>query len=333
MWYYLRTERLWEYMREKVCALALSPAIDKTIYVDDFALNGVNHALKTLEVPGAKGVNVAKNLARCGLDSVCFGFIGGKNGEFICSELQKDGVECDFVKVDYDARTNIKIVDLKNSTYTDVNLLGNSPTKENIEMLKIKTKELAKKCSVVALGGSLPPGVDASLYYELAKIAKAEGALVTIDSCKEPLKVAIKANPFAIKPNIDELEGTFGEKYNTTDEIINKAMSIYESGVSNVLISLGSEGAVAVCGGDVFRLYTLDVPVYNTVGAGDAFLSGFIYGIQKELGIVEALRHSASFSQAVVSSYAGDVTELSQFKKYIDSVRVESVYTKGGARV
>jgi len=214
-----------------------------------------------------------------------------------------------------------------------VNLLGNSPTKENIEMLKIKTKELAKKCSVVALGGSLPPGVDASLYYELAKIAKAEGALVTIDSCKEPLKVAIKANPFAIKPNIDELEGTFGEKYNTTDEIINKAMSIYESGVSNVLISLGSEGAVAVCGGDVFRLYTLDVPVYNTVGAGDAFLSGFIYGIQKELGIVEALRHSASFSQAVVSSYAGDVTELSQFKKYIDSVRVESVYTKGGARV
>jgi len=92
-------------------------------------------------------------------------------------------------------------------------------------------------------------------------------------------------------------------------------------------------GAEKPCGGDVFRLYTLDVPVYNTVGAGDAFLSGFIYGIQKELGIVEALRHSASFSQAVVSSYAGDVTELSQFKKYIDSVRVESVYTKGGARV
>lgn len=319
-------------MRNRVCALALSPAVDKTIYVENFRPDAVNHAMQSIQVPGAKGVNVAKNLARCGIDSTCFGFIGGKNGEYICSELEKDGVVCDFVGVDYDARTNIKIVDLKNATYTDVNLLGEAPTKENIEKLRLKTKELAKKCSFVSLGGSLPPGVDASIYYELTQIAKAEGALVTIDSCKEPLMLAIKAKPFVIKPNLDELEQTFGEKYNTIDEIINKAVSIYESGVENVLVSLGSEGAVAVCAGDVFRLYTLDVPVYNTVGAGDAFLSGFIYGMQKELGIVRALKHSASFSQAVVSSRAGDVAGLSQFEKYIDSVSVETVYTKGGAR-
>ena len=70
---------------------------------------------------------------------------------------------------------------------------------------------------------------------------------------------------------------------------------------------------------------------YETITKfGDAFLSGFIYGIQKNLGIIEALKHSVSFSQAVVSSYAGEVLDLSQFKKYIDSVKVESIYTKGG---
>lgn len=315
-------------MRNTICALTLNPAIDKTVYIDDFRLNAVNRVDDSCQIPGSKGVNIARIMAKCDVESVCFGFIGGKNGEYVLSELEKDGVKDGFVKVDYDIRTNIKIVDLKNSTYTDINFDGGTPSERNIEELKIRTRELAAKSSLIALGGSVPPGVDSSIYCELAVIAQSEGARVSVDCYNEPLLKALAAKPFIIKPNLEELETTFGEKYDTVDKIVDKAMKIYDGGVQNVLVSLGGDGAVAVCGGDVFRVYTRDLPVYNTVGAGDAFLSGFIYGWHKGLDTIECLKHSLSFSQVVVSSHADGARDLIQLTRYVDSAQIEELYTR-----
>lgn len=310
-------------MRNTICSLTLNPAIDKTIYVDDFKLNDVNRAEKSCTVAGSKGVNVARIIARCGLDSVCFGFIGGSGGEYVKSELEKAGVKNDFVKVDYDVRNNVKIVDLKSSTYTDVNFVGETPSEKQFQKLKEKTAVLARKSALIALGGSIPPGVDSAVYYELAQIAKNEGASVSVDCYGESLKKALRANPLVIKPNLFELETTYGEKYTTIDAVCDRAVKIYEGGCENVLVSLGGDGAIAVCGGDIFRLYTLKLPVYNTVGAGDAFLAGFIYGWHKGCDTITCLRHSLSFSQVVVSKHADEIHDLSSLTKYVSSAKVE----------
>ncbi len=317
-------------MRNTISSLTLNPAIDKTVYIDDFTLNEVNRVGESCQIPGSKGVNVARIMAQCGLRSVCSGFIGFPNGGYVIEGIRKDGVIDDFVCVDYDVRTNIKIVDLKNSTYTDINFAGGEPSRQNIDELREKTRKLARESALVALGGSLPPGVDSSIYHELALIAKSEGAYVSADCYNDPLLHVLKAKPFVIKPNLSELESTFGEKYATTDEIVARAMKIYEGGVENVLVSLGGDGAVCVCGGDVFRLYTEDLPVYNTVGAGDAFLGGFIYGWYKGLSTVDCLRHSISFSQAVVSSHADDVRDLAALTRYVGSARIEVLAEQGG---
>ncbi len=313
-------------MRKTICALSLGPAVDKTIYVDDFTVDAVNRAKQVISTPGSKGVNVARLLAKCGMGSVCFGFVGGENGKYITSELKKDGVKCDFILVSYDARTNIKLVDLKNGTYTDINLASGAPSDKDIEKLKIKTRELCKKSSLIVLGGSIGQGVDSSIYYELALIAKSEGALVAIDSVGEPLMASLKAKPFIIKPNIDELETTFGEKYDTTEKIIKKATELYNSGVENVLVSLGKRGAVAVCKGSAYKLGAIDTTVYNTVGAGDAFLSGFIYAHALGLDVVDCLKHSISFSTTVVSSSLAKAQTLENLTKYLDAACVEQIF-------
>lgn len=319
-------------IRNTICALTVNPAIDKTIYVDDFAVDEVNRPQGSCQIPGSKGVNIARIIAKTDINSVCFGFMGGVNGQWVLDELAADGVINEFVGVDYDVRTNIKLVDLKKSTYTDINFAGDNPSEENICELKKKTRELAKKSSLMAIGGSLPPDCDTMLYYELAMIAKEEGAEVSIDCYNEPLLYALRAKPLVIKPNLYELESTYGEKYNTAEKIIEKAMEIYKSGTENVIVSLGKEGALAVCGGDVFRLYTVDLPVYNTVGAGDALLSGFIYGWHKGFELVNCLKHGISFSQAIVSNRADSVKDIEALTKYVDVARVELLCEKGGAR-
>ena len=97
-------------MRSMVAGLSLSPAMDRTIYVNDFCLNEVNRAYDAAAVPGSKGVNVAKCLAATGLESVCFGFIGGPDRAVFISQLNKFGVRSDFLPIDYPIRNNIKVV-------------------------------------------------------------------------------------------------------------------------------------------------------------------------------------------------------------------------------
>lgn len=92
-------------------------------------------------------------------------------------------------------------------------------------------------------------------------------------------------------------------------------------------------GQLPVCGGDVFRLYTDDLPVYNTVGAGDAFLSGFLYGWQQGMDTIDCLKHCVSFSQAVVASRADEEKDLAQLTKYVPTARVMPIYTKSGAHI
>lgn len=310
------------FMAKGVCAVSISPAIDRSVYVDDFKLDNVNRVNEGFDSPGSKGVNVALNLAVCGLKSTCTGFIGGHGSNFITSALKNGNVICDFVPVDYDVRINYKIVDLKNKTYTDINYPCGVPSDESISVFKTKLKALAQQNEYVALSGNISP-VLSSLYSELCSIITSQGAKVTIDCSKHALFLAAKQKPYAIKPNLNELNEAFNLNCTTKDDIKNAALRLCESGIKNVLVSLDKDGAIAVCDKKAYFVSVCDVPVLNTVGAGDAFLSGFIYSKMSGFDDSLCLKYAASFAQANVSHRACDKKSFDDFKKYVSQIRVE----------
>ena len=312
-------------MAKGVCAVSISPAIDRTIYIDGFKTDEVNRVKSSFDLPGSKGVNVALNLAKCGVKSTCSGFIGGTGAEFIKAELEKEYVKCDFVLVNYDVRTNLKIVDLKEKTYTDINFSGGVPSEEEIDALKEKIEMLAGKNEFIALSGNVSSPMLYGLYSELIAIAKSKGAKVTVDCAGEALFLAAQNKPYAIKPNLKEFNDSFGFECKTKEEIKKAALKIWESGVENVLISMDKEGALAVCKGKAYFVYNKDIPVYNTVGAGDAFLSGFIYAKVNEFSDTEALKCAASFAHAAVSHKAEDEKDFSEYIKYVSEIVVEEI--------
>ena len=52
--------------------------------------------------------------------------------------------------------------------------------------------------------------------------------------------------------------------------------SIQELGVADVIMKQGSEGAIALCGDQLFHQAAVPVEVIDTVGAGDAFVAGYL---------------------------------------------------------
>jgi ribokinase len=59
---------------------------------------------------------------------------------------------------------------------------------------------------------------------------------------------------------------------------------------SNLIITLGEDGAVTVEGNDVVRVPAPNVKAIDTTGAGDAFVGAFAYGIGSGLTKMEALQ-------------------------------------------
>ncbi|QQZ62500.1 hypothetical protein JI735_07935 [Paenibacillus sonchi] len=65
----------------------------------------------------------------------------------------------------------------------------------------------------------------------------------------------------------------------------------------------GEKGSIAYDGQSFFREGILKVPVVNTVGAGDSFCAGFMYGVIQGRSIPDSLRIGAETAAAVVAKF------------------------------
>ena len=84
------------------------------------------------------------------------------------------------------------------------------------------------------------------------------------------LAEGLKAAPYLIKPNDDELSRLAGKKLETIEELTAEGQKLLESGIERVVISLGGRGALYLRKGSTIYAEGLKVPVGSTVGGGRA---------------------------------------------------------------
>jgi 6-phosphofructokinase 2 len=109
-----------------------------------------------------------------------------------------------------------------------------------------KLKELLNEEDLVA-SGSLPPGVPADFYAQLARVGKDRGAKVIVDTSGEALEKACREGVYMIKPNIGEFRKLAGKNIKEESQIKAEAQNMVEKGLFQVLIiSLGAAGALMV---------------------------------------------------------------------------------------
>ena len=120
------------------------------------------------------------------------------------------------------------------------------------------------------------------------------------------LAEGLKAAPYLIKPNDDELSRLAGKKLETLEELTAEGRRLLERGIERVVISLGGRGALYLRKGSTIYAEGLKVPVGSTVGAGDSVVAALAYaeanvmcsGTQAaEREAVEALLPKVRFSR------------------------------------
>jgi len=266
-----------------------NPSFDKTLHVDHLERGGVERVTKFTLEAGGKGINVARALARSGASAVAIlPATPTSAAEFVDALGDVDNMEVVAVDSGAPIRTNITIAE-SDGTTTKVNESGTALELEVTARLIEDSVERAAGSSWVAVCGSHPPGFDPQFFARLRE-ALPGSIPIAVDASGAALAAAVDAGVSLVKPNREELEVLLQTSLSTLGEVIDAAESVRAKGVGAVLVSLGADGAVLVDSTGATFGRTNGATVANTVGAGDAFLAGFLSaGATGQTGLREAL--------------------------------------------
>ena len=284
-----------------IYTVTLNPAVDKELVVPAIEMDTVLRSQEINVDYGGKGFNVSRMLHALGGSSVALGFAGGHNGELLRDGLESLGIDSDFVWVDGETRTNVSIVTAVPTHYIKVNEPGPVISLEARRALKEKVRTLVQTGDWWVLAGSLPPGVPPTIYADLIHDIQGTGAYVVLDTSGEALRWGYSAQPFLAKPNDVELQQLTGFPVDSPAEIARAAKAMQDSGIDNVVVSLGKDGAVLVDGQSLWQAASPIIEERNPIGAGDSMVGGLVYGLSEGLSVAEALRWGIACGAATAS--------------------------------
>lgn len=291
-----------------IYTLTLNPSLDYIVQLDELKLGDLNRSIfERIEV-GGKVINVSIALKHLGRISTPLGFVEGFTGDEIEKRVRAEGLIPDFVKLENgDSRINIK---LKSSEETEINACGPSIEEDDFNKLYVKLEHLVKG-DILIMSGSLYNGASETVYADIMKYLEGRGIRMIVDAKGTILKYVLTYKPYLIKPNLQELSALFDTEINT-DEVIDYARKLVDMGVENVLVSMGSDGAVLV-NQSSYVCKATSGQVLNSAGAGDAMLAAFIAskldgesdGIALKKAV--AMGSATAFSYGIASKEAADL--------------------------
>ena len=215
-----------------IYTVTLNPAIDYYISMNEFNEGELNSIENGYTLPGGKGINVSKVLKNFGVESTALGFAGGFTGDYIRKNLREYGITEELVELKENTRINIKMKTDKDES----EIAGHSPKISSEECEKfLDTMKKIKSEDILVLSGSVPKSLDSRIYERIIEMLP-EGVKVILDTRGEPFEFALKKGVFLTKPNNVELGEFFGEKYETTEEIIAAGEKLRKMGSKNVII-------------------------------------------------------------------------------------------------
>ncbi|HEV2294178.1 MAG TPA: 1-phosphofructokinase family hexose kinase [Tepidisphaeraceae bacterium] len=269
--------------------LGTTPAVQRIMTFAQLHVNGVNRAREAGQSASGKSLNVARVAHTLGEPVIATGFIGGDTGWFIRKDLDAAGIRHDFVEIEPPTRTCVTVIDQSAGTATEL-IEESKPVEPRAwDHLREKLESLLPIASVLVLSGTLTPGAPQDFYAQCIRLATAHRVRTIVDATGEPLRHALAAKPYLVKPNRGEIGKTLD--INTShDEGTREAMKrMIAEGAEWVVVTMGTDGVMFSDGKAFWRVSVPRVEVVSPIGSGDAFAAGLAVGLSRGQSVNEAV--------------------------------------------
>lgn len=309
----------------KILTITLNPALDLTVRVPHLEPGEINRSQTLLSHAAGKGLNVAQVLADLGHSLTVSGFLGEDNQQAFNALFARRGFADAFIRVPGETRSNIKLAE-DDGRVTDINGPGPHVNDLAQHALLDKLDHIAASHDAVVVAGSLPRGVSAQWLRELVLRLKALGCKVILDTSGEALKEGLRAGPWLVKPNAEELSEALGHPVSSVASQVAAATELQSLGISHVVISHGADGVNWFSRGtQPLQALPPKVRVASTVGAGDSLLAGMVHGLISGHSPEQTLRSATAIAAMAVTQIGFGISDALQLVTLESGVNVRAL--------
>ncbi len=256
--------------------------------------------------PGGVARNIAHNLANLGVRVALVSAVGNDApGDMAAEATQSAGVDLSMcLRCDAPTGSYVAVLDEKGELVSAVNDMR---ILKNLKSGYVKTFEAALKnakfivvdCNVWSdLLEYLALHYSEKLIVEPVSVAKSQKLLTLLN----------KHEVFIATPNRDQLKAL-----TDIDNVDSACQELHERGLQNLVVHLGSEGAVISSGKGIKQIPCASgQQVIDVTGAGDAAVAGLVYGLSHGYDIAKSARYGQAAASLVVSSASSTAVGLTE---------------------
>jgi 2-dehydro-3-deoxygluconokinase len=251
-----------------------------------------------LRIGGAES-NVAIGVARLGRPAVWMGRVGDDGvGRRVLRELRAEGVTVDAV-VDPEARTGLMLKETPTAGRTRVSYYraGSAGSRIGIDDLDYDAIETAGVLHVTGITLALSESAEQAVFAAIGA-AVAAGVPVSFDVNHRPalwgdrdpapLYRRVAERSAIVFAGADEAALLVGA--GSPEQV---AARIADLGPAQAIVKLGEDGCVASIDGETLSAPAEKITPLDTVGAGDAFVAGYLVALLDDLAPADRLRQGA----------------------------------------
>ena len=263
-----------------ILCVAANPSVDRLFTVERLVPGSIHRPAEFLQVPGGKGLNVARAAATLGGDVRAAALLGGHAGRWIAQELAAESVPLDAIWAAAETRSSLSVAGAPEGL-TEFYEHGLPVTAGEWAGFTELVEELARRASWMTLSGSLPVGAPADGYRRLAGLTR-----VAFDT----REAGLDGRPAIVKLNATE--AATATSVDTSDEAgaLTAAAALHDRTGGAAIVTRGEDGAVMVAPEGGRFAGRVDTRGSYPVGSGDAFLAGLVVALDAGAGWFEALR-------------------------------------------
>jgi 1-phosphofructokinase family hexose kinase len=316
-----------------IITVTLNAAIDKSLSVPSFRLGRRHRTVERRALAGGKGVNIARMLKTLGQPVIATGFQGGPTGTQIVAQLGEESILHDFVRIREESRTNTSVLDPTTGEQTEINEQGPTVEPEEVEQFREKLLYLARGAAIVVFAGSLPRGIDPDFYAQLVRAVHKLDVMTIVDTDGEALRLAVRAEPDVVSPNVVEAEELVGHEFNDDADRASAVREIVSLGARSAIMTMPDGCWAQMVSESGPRVYRVRVPLQEpvaTVGSGDACLAGYVAAHYRGSPPDECLRFGVACGAESTGRLGAGLLDVREVDRLLADVAASEVELPAG---
>ena len=296
---------------KKVVSLTINPAIDLNTSVDNVIAEIKLRCSAPQREPGGGGINVSRAIKKLGGHSVALYTSGGLTGQMLQDLLDSEDLENMPIPIKNITRENIIVYEESTTHQYRLCMPGPVLTKREQKYILDQITAMDPIPDYIVASGSLPPNTPKNFYAKVAQVGKKMGSKVIVDTHGDPLKLALQAGVFLIKPNFKELSQLAGCELKAEKQMEDIAKELIHSGQTEiVVISLGAAGVLWVSEQICEYIRSPAVIIRSKVGAGDSMIGGIVLKLAEGWAVKDAINYGVAAGTAAVMTSGTELCRL-----------------------